>query len=141
MAGQDRPHDPPRRGHRMTLWRDWRSAAGDPDAGPAVTVLHESPELKVVLVALGAGQGLPAHPGPAASFHFLDGHGEMTVGDDELAVSAGATVVVPTGAKRAVRARSTLVFLGNLGDPGSEDGPHEQRAVPRGALPGRNLPG
>lgn len=57
------------------MWPDWRSAVEFSDEGPAVTVLHESSDLKVVLVGLEAGQGLPAHPGPAASFHFLDGHG------------------------------------------------------------------
>jgi uncharacterized protein (DUF2249 family) len=106
------------------VWPDWRSTAQFSADGPGVTVLHESAELKVVLVALEAGQALPVHPGPAASFHFLDGHGVMVVDDDEIAVSAGATVVAPTGARRAVRAKSALVFLGNLGDPASEDGPH-----------------
>lgn len=124
MARPDRPDRPARRGHGMSVWPDWRTVAGDAADGPAVSVLHESTELKVVLVALGAGQGLPVHTGPAASFHFLDGHGAMTVGDDDVEVSAGATVVVASGAERAVRTDSALVFLGNLGDPGSEDGPH-----------------
>jgi len=108
----------------MTMWPDWRSAVEFSDEGPAVTVLHESSDLKVVLVGLEAGQGLPAHPGPAASFHFLDGHGVMVVGAEEVGVAAGATVVVPPGALRAVRATSRLVFLGNLGDPTSEGEPH-----------------
>lgn len=108
----------------MSLWPDWRTVAHIREDGPDVTVLHESPELKVVLVALATGQSLPEHPGPAACFHFLDGQGTMLVGKEQVAVSAGATVVVPSGARRAVRASSPLVFLGNLGDPASEDGPH-----------------
>ena len=59
----------------MSVWTDWRSTVRFGDAGPGVTVLHESSELKVVLVGLRAGQALPDHPGPAASFHFLDGQG------------------------------------------------------------------
>jgi quercetin dioxygenase-like cupin family protein len=104
-------------------WPDWRAAVEFTPDGPAVTVLQESTELKTVLVALDAGQSLPPHPGPAACFHILDGSGSVLVDDDEVAVSAGATVVVPSGARRSVRARTPLVFLGNLGDPGSEESP------------------
>ncbi len=108
----------------MTVWRDWRGAVTFSAEGPGVTVLHESPELKVVLVGLEVGQALPVHPGPAASFHFLDGEGVMVVGSEEVEVAAGATAIVPTGASRGVRATSRLVFLGSLGDPASENGPH-----------------
>ena len=87
-------------------------------------MLHKSSELKTVLVALGAGQALPDHPGPAACFHILDGSGTVVVDGEETPVSAGATVIVPTGATRGVRTTSKIVFLGNLGDPDSEHGPH-----------------
>ena len=48
----------------------------------------------------------------------------MVVGTEEVEVAAGATVVVPTGVSRGVRATSRMVFLGSLGDPASENGPH-----------------
>lgn len=100
---------------------DWRGAVEfTPGGGPAVTVLQDASELKTVLVALDAGQNLPPHPGPAACFHILEGSGAVGVDDDEIAVAAGSTVVVPSGTRRSVRARTPLVFLGNLGDPGSE---------------------
>ena len=108
----------------MAVWPDWRSTVTFSEDGPGVTLLHESPELKLVLVGLGVGQVLPVHPGPSASFHFLDGEGVMVVGTEEVEVAAGATVVVPTGVSRGVRATSRLVFLGSLGDPASENGPH-----------------
>lgn len=108
----------------MPAWPDWRDTVRFQTAGPGVTLLHESAELKVVLVGLEPGQALPAHPGPAASFHFLDGDGVMLVGPDEIDVVAGTTVVVPPGHTRSVTARTRLAFLGSLGDPGSEDGPH-----------------
>ena len=57
--------------------------------GPGVTLLHESPELKVVLVGLEVGQALVVHPGPAALFHFLDSEGVMVVGTEEVEVAAG----------------------------------------------------
>lgn len=103
---------------------DWRSVAQARADGPGVSLLHLSHELKVVLVSLAAGQSLPDHPGPAACFHFLAGEGEVVVDGQAEAVSAGATVIVPPGAQRGVRTASYLVFLGNLGDPDSEHGPH-----------------
>lgn len=106
-----------------TVWPDWRAVVAARDLGPDVAVLHESAELKVVLVALAANQRPPAHPGPAASFHVLSGTGAVVIGEVEHPVSAGATVVAASGTRRSVLATSPLVFLGNLGDPASEDGP------------------
>lgn len=107
----------------MALWPDWRRAVAFSPDGPGVTMLHNSQDLKVVLVGLEPGQALPEHVGPSASFHFLDGYGTMLVGTEEIEVAAGAIVVVPTGDARGVRASSRLVFMGSLGDPTSEDGP------------------
>ena len=107
-----------------TVCPDWRQVVAPQDAGPDVTLLHESAQLKVVLVGLAPGQALPPHPGPAASFHILSGTGVVVVDGVEHAVAAGATVIVAPGAQRSVRAASPLVFLGNLSDPASEDGPH-----------------
>lgn len=80
----------------MTVRPGWRSTVRFCDSGPGMTLLHESSELKVVLVARKPGRGLPTHPGPAASFHFLDGEGVMAVESEEIAVSSGATVVLPS---------------------------------------------
>ncbi len=102
-------------------WPDWRAVAEPGGAGPQVTLLHQSDTLKVVLVGLGAGMGLPAHTGAAASFHILDGHCTVQVGDETVEASAGSTVVIPDGAQRGVKATSDVVFLGNLGDPSSEE--------------------
>ena len=107
----------------MPVWSDWRSTVRFGDDGPGVTVLYESSELKVVLVGLRAGQSLPEHPGPAASFHFLDGAAVMSVDSERIEVTAGATVVVPPGGGRGVRAVTDVVFLGSVADPASEDTP------------------
>lgn len=106
------------------VWPDWHAVVAAHDGSPDVAVLHESAELKVVLVALDTGQRLPAHPGPAACFHILSGEGTVVIDGVEHPVSAGATVVATSGTQRSVQAVSPLVFLGNLGDPSSEDAPH-----------------
>jgi quercetin dioxygenase-like cupin family protein len=108
----------------VKLWPDWSAGAQPSPERPGVSVLHESDELKVVLVTLNPGQALPPHPGPAASFHFLAGDGVMVVDEEEAAVGPGSTAIAPPGSRRSVRAVSRVVFLGNLGDPGSEDDPH-----------------
>lgn len=105
---------------RPSVLSDWRAAAEYSPDGPGIRVLHESTDLKVVLVALSPGQALPEHPGPAACFHVLDGTGMLIVDDEAIAVSAGSTAIAPSGSRRAVRATTALVFLGNLGDPASE---------------------
>lgn len=81
-------------------------------AGPQPQVWLDSPTLKVVLVGLEPGQRLPAHPGPAGVYHFLEGSGWMMVADERHAVRAGATVVVPDGARRGIEAETRLAFLG-----------------------------
>ncbi len=101
-------------------WPDWRAVTRPDEAGPNVTVLHQSDTLKVLLVGLAAGQALPPHPGPAASFHFLEGEASVLVGDETVNVSAGATVVVPDGVQRSIHAVTNMAFLGNMGDPAAE---------------------
>ncbi len=107
----------------MPSWSRWRDAVEFSPAGPSVNVLHESPDLKVVLVGLRAGQRLPVHPGPAASFLVLAGDAVVVVGEDEVSAGTGTVVVVPPGANRGVRAESDVVFLGNLGNPAAEQPP------------------
>jgi len=106
---------------RAGFWPDWRAAASYSPDEPAIRVLLECTELKVVLVTLSSGHALPAYPGPAACFHILAGTGSVVVDDEEISVAAGSTVIAPSGSRRAVRAGTQLVFLGNLGDPAADD--------------------
>ncbi len=106
---------------RAGFWPDWRAAARYSPDEPAIHVLLDCTELKVVLVTLSPAHELPAHPGPAACFHILAGTGSVVVDDEEISVSAGSTVIAPSGSRRAVRAGTQLVFLGNLGNPAAED--------------------
>lgn len=71
----------------------------------------ENEQYRSIIAGLAAGSSLPVHPAGASVFHFLEGAGQMTVGDETFAVQAGATVIVPSGAKRGVAAETQLAFL------------------------------
>jgi quercetin dioxygenase-like cupin family protein len=104
----------------MSVVLSWADTVQFSPDHPVPTVLLDTDELKVVLVGLEPGQVLPEHPAPAAVFHVLDGIGIVTVDDVPAEVGAGATITVPSGARRGWRAETRLVFLGSLGNPGAE---------------------
>lgn len=104
----------------MSVFPAWAETVRFSPEHPVPTVLHESDELKVVLVGMEPGQVLPEHPAPAAMFHVLDGHGVVTIDGTPADVAPGATVTVPSGARRGWLAQTRLVFLGSLANPGNE---------------------
>ncbi len=83
--------------------------------GPKPQFLLDTPQFKALVVGLEAGQRLPLHPGEAAMYHFLEGEGLMTVGDETFAIQPGVTVVVPAGAPRGMNAKTRMIFLGSKG--------------------------
>ncbi len=99
---------------------NWEDSVTFKEHGPSPTTLMETPRLKAVLVGLRADQAIPLHPSPEAVYHFLRGSGTMTVEDETFSVRPGATVVVPDGSRRGIRAASDLVFLGTTLPAGSE---------------------
>ena len=104
----------------MSVFPSWAETVQFSPAHPVPTVLLDSDELKVVLVGLEPGQVLPEHPAPAAVFHVLDGTGTVTVDGVSAEVGPGATITVPSGARRGWQAGTRLVFLGSLGNPSAE---------------------
>ena len=56
------------------------------------------------------------HAGEAAMYYFLEGEGLMTVDDEAFAIKPGVTVIVPSGAKRGMNAKTRVVFLGSKGE-------------------------
>lgn len=96
----------------VSVYSDYRQAIAYSAQGPQPQVWLETTALRAVLVGLEPGQSLPAHPAPAAVYHFLEGRGWMTVDGERLAVQAGTTVTVTDGARRGVEAETRLAFLG-----------------------------
>jgi quercetin dioxygenase-like cupin family protein len=95
-----------------TIINKWQEKIVYGDDGPQPQVLIVSPKIKSVLVGLKAGQIIPAHPAPAAVYHFLQGSGTILVNDQPISVQAGATVVVPDGVPRGIEAKTQMAFLG-----------------------------
>ncbi len=90
---------------------DWRDKVVFSADGPKPQPLLETPNFKVVVAGLEPGQKIPPHPEGASVFHFLQGTGWMTVGDERFAVKPGSTVVAPAGANRGIEAETRLAFL------------------------------
>jgi len=95
---------------------DTKSKATFSAEGPKPQFLFDTPQFKVLVVGLEAGGQIPLHTGEAAMYHFLEGDGLMTVDDESFAIKPGVTVVVPSGAKRGMNAKTRVVFLGSKGE-------------------------
>ncbi|MBC8504675.1 MAG: hypothetical protein ISR58_00310 [Anaerolineales bacterium] len=93
------------------LFPNWKDIVVYPEKGAQPQVLVETENYKSVIAGLAAGSGMPPHPEGPAIFHFLEGSGQMIVGEQSFRVSAGATVVVPDGALRGIEAKTQLAFL------------------------------
>jgi quercetin dioxygenase-like cupin family protein len=90
---------------------NWRDRVIYSAGGPQPQVLHEDDKIKVVVVGLEPGGRIPTHAGGAGVYHFLEGAGQMAVGDEVFAVQAGATLVIPDGAQRGLTALTRLAFI------------------------------
>ncbi len=95
---------------------DTKSKAVFAADGPKPQFLIDTPNFKALVVGLDAGGQIPAHPGEAAMYHFLEGAGLMTVGDEAFEIKPGVTIVVPSGVKRGMNAKTRVIFLGSKGE-------------------------
>jgi quercetin dioxygenase-like cupin family protein len=95
---------------------DTKSKAVFAAEGPKPQFLIDTPQFKVLVVGLEAGGQIPVHPGEAAMYHFLEGTGLMTVGDEAFEIKPGVTIVVPGGVKRGMNAKTRVIFLGSKGE-------------------------
>ncbi len=83
--------------------------------GPKPQFLLDTPQFKALVVGLEAGQRIPRHPGEPALYHFLEGEGSMTVGDETFTIKPGLTIIAKAGVPRGINAETKLVFLGAKG--------------------------
>src|SRR5512134_3145850 len=95
---------------------DTKSNAVFSAEGPQPQFLFDTPKFKTLVVGLEAGSYIPAHPDQAAMYHFLEGTGLMTVGDEVFEIKPGVTVIAPSGVKRGMNAKTRVIFLGSKGE-------------------------
>jgi quercetin dioxygenase-like cupin family protein len=95
---------------------DTKSHAVFSAEGPQPQFLIDTPKFKTLVVGLEAGSYIPAHPDQAAMYHFLEGTGLMTVGDEVFEIKPGVTVIAPSGVKRGINAKTRVIFLGSKGE-------------------------
>ena len=95
---------------------DTKAKAVFSSEGPKPQFIIDTPQFKALVVGLEAGGLIPVHPGEAAMYHFLEGAGLMTVGDEAFEIKPGVTIVVPGGVKRGMNAKTRVVFLGSKGE-------------------------
>jgi mannose-6-phosphate isomerase-like protein (cupin superfamily) len=84
--------------------------------GPKPQFLIDTPRFKALIVGLEAGGQIPVHPGETAMYHFLEGTGLMIVGDETFKIKPGVTIVVPSGERRGINAKTRVIFLGSKGE-------------------------
>ena len=97
-------------------YADTKSKATFSADGPKTQFLIDTPKFKALVDGLEAGGQIPVHPAEAAMYHFLEGTGLMTVGEETFEIKPGVTVVVPSGVKRGMNAKTRIVFLGSKGE-------------------------
>jgi quercetin dioxygenase-like cupin family protein len=84
--------------------------------GPQPQFLIDTPKFKTLVVGLEAGSHIPAHPDQAAMYHFLEGTGLVTIGEESFEIKPGVTVIAPAGVKRGINAKTRVIFLGSKGE-------------------------
>jgi len=84
--------------------------------GPKPQFLINTPNFKALVVGLEAGGQIPVHAGETAMYHFVEGTGLMTIGDETFEIKTGATMIVPNGVKRGMNAKTRVIFLGSKGE-------------------------
>ena len=96
---------------QTTLFPDWREKVVYSADGPQPQILMANDKVKVIVAGLEPGQKIPEHAEKSAMYHFLSGSGWMLVDGQRLAVTAGATVVMPDGSVRGMEAATRMAFL------------------------------
>jgi len=96
---------------QTTFYPDTKTLAVFGAHGPQPQFLVDEANFKVLVGGLEPGQQIPVHPELLSMYYFLTGTGTMTVNDQQYPITAGATVIAPTGARRGMQAETRLIFL------------------------------
>lgn len=80
-----------------------------PEAGTLSRTVYEDENIKIVVFGMDEGQFLSEHTSSyPAIIQFMEGEGEMTLGDDRVSVSPGSMVYMQPGLKHSLKATTKL---------------------------------
>ena len=75
----------------------------------APQILKKSPNYKIPLICMKAGQEIPPHSSGTGIFYIVSGKGVMTVEGQEVEVQAGNMILVDKEESRGIRATETMM--------------------------------
>lgn len=83
---------------------------------PAISILHDSPDARLVLFRIEPGQRVPPHTSDSTVIlSVLAGSGSVTGGDEERAVAPGEIVAYEPGEVHGMEAgEETLIILATI---------------------------
>jgi quercetin dioxygenase-like cupin family protein len=83
-----------------------------PESGKLTTLLADNLNVKVVLFAFAAGEGLSKHVAPLpAMIQIIKGEATLTVGEETVSARSGTWIHMAASTPHSVKARSPLVML------------------------------
>jgi mannose-6-phosphate isomerase-like protein (cupin superfamily) len=96
---------------QTTFYPDTKAQAVFGETGPKPQFLVDDANFKVLVGGLEPGQQIPVHPESLSMYYFLAGTGTMTVNDEQVPITVGATMIAPAGARRGMKAETRVIFL------------------------------
>jgi len=94
-----------------TFFPNLMAEAPVPARGIHSQTLSDEAGVELVLFAFAAGEQLSEHTSARpAIIHILSGEGDLSVGDDAYAATAGTWVRMPADTKHSVAARTPLIM-------------------------------
>jgi quercetin dioxygenase-like cupin family protein len=89
-----------------------RDAVAVHPARPAMALIHDGPDARLIVFRIAAGQALPMHTSPSTVvLHVLSGSGLVSGADGERAVSAGTVVAYEPQEPHGMRATTGELIL------------------------------
>lgn len=95
-----------------TYFADLFREFGLPEKGILSRVLHKDDHVNVTAFGFSAGEELATHSAPTpAILYFIEGDGEMQLGQDRVPVRAGSFIYMPPALPHGITAKSPLRML------------------------------
>ncbi len=82
---------------------------------PVTQLLHDSPNARLVIFGLEAGQEIDAHVSPSEVYmHVIEGQGDVLVGETRHPASAGDLFICAPNVSHGFRAETRMIVLATI---------------------------